>query len=169
MLSGPAKSNMVTSRKRLSLVNSTNTPLWLSMKLFLILAVILGTYPQAASACPTQTAEVPRGDVWQSQRTHAHSSSLDLQPESTQLVSRSPISLSLAYCAICGCVCTCPSLLLQHSSSPACAISEQGTIQSRVSRVAEESAGMRLCVISGSYRLHKQTLTRIIVADHATQ
>jgi hypothetical protein len=86
MLSGPAKSNMGTSRKRLSLVNSTNTPLWLSMKLFLILAVILGTYPQAASACPTQTAEVPRGDVRQSQRTHAHSSSLDLQPESTQLL-----------------------------------------------------------------------------------
>jgi hypothetical protein len=116
MLFGPAKSVIVTSRRRPSLF-STNTHLWFSMKLFLILGIILGTYPQAGSACPTHPAEVVRGDVWQSQRTHAHSSSLDLQPESTQLVSHSPISLSLTYCAMCGCVCTCPSLLLQHSSS----------------------------------------------------
>lgn len=90
MLSGPANTVIVNARKLSSFV-LTNTPSWSSTKLSLILGVVLGIYPQAASAAAAPRKEQPQEDARQFQRTHAHS--LDTNP--IQPVCSSLISISL--------------------------------------------------------------------------
>jgi len=74
MLSGSTNTAIATARKRTSLI-STYVPSWSSTRLSLILGVVLGTYPRAASASAVPRKAEPQEDIQQSQ---AHSSSLDL-------------------------------------------------------------------------------------------